>query len=245
MKNKPMRPFAVLLLVSILAPSLADADTVEAVTRRVLDKWREHKTMRARFVTEEHMGYGSGAVNQRITGTHESLRQGDKVLARIETMRQSLKRTEDDKLPPATPSLTILDGEYTYTLRTVDGKPRVTKTSYDAAQAGDPGELLARLAKDFQMSVEPDEKLDEQPMWVFEAERQAEFIPAGFAKRIRLWFDQRSGVLVKMVIYDVEGTSIRTMRLTEIELDVDLSPKRFEFVAPPNAEVVDRTTQAP
>lgn len=243
--GRTIRRGAALFGIVVFAQVAAGQDEVTETAKRVVKTWYQHRTLTCRFVTEGRAGMGQNAPRVRNTGRHEAMRKDGKLLARIETRREVLG---DDGKPTAAPvetTVAILDGEHTYEVRERDDKTEVVKRDYDAALAGDPGALLRVLRTSYDLTVLPEEAFADRKAWVIEARPQAPPPPMpGYPQYLRVWFDQRSGMAVKMVYYDSEDTILRRTVMEDVRVDVDVKPSRFKFEAPEGVEVIDRTSGA-
>nr|HPM25555.1 hypothetical protein [Phycisphaerae bacterium] len=82
-------------------------DDLEAVQRRIIEAWRKHKSLTANIVMSSRLQLGESVVDGMGTGTYEFLKQGDKLLSRLEIRSTLVQKqgTEERKIEQAMTSI--------------------------------------------------------------------------------------------------------------------------------------------
>jgi outer membrane lipoprotein-sorting protein len=139
-----------------------------------------------------------------------------------------------------TETLTVADGEYSYSLVEQFGQQMATKQKIDETQSFFPDDkFFERLGEEFTLKQLKEEKVNGKPTYVIEATPKEE---SGSGKQV-YYFDQKSGMVVKVQIYSPDGKPLTTMTLSNVELNVDIPAERFEFEAPEGVTVQEVPTQ--
>jgi outer membrane lipoprotein-sorting protein len=224
--------------------SLAVAqDDLKAVEKKIIAGWEKHKSTTAKFTSVTHIEMGEVVSDSKSHGTLELMRKGDKWLLRQEMKTVTTQKFGEQENKMEQEVLSIMDGEYAYTLTDMAGQKMAFKTKIDPKTTGDPTSTFETLRKDHELKLLPEETIDGSKVYVIEATPK-EKATAGYGKTV-YYYQQESGVLVKMVAYGEDGKPQMTMTYTDIKLDVDIKPERFVFKAPPGVEVIDQTSVQP
>jgi outer membrane lipoprotein-sorting protein len=216
------------------------ADDLATVEKDLTRAWDKTKSMTAKITMTTNMDMGGKPLESKGDGTLEMLHKGDKIYMRMElktTMPQPVGATATEQS-----MLTILDGEYAWTLSETMGQKMAMKTKPDARMMGDPKSTFAELRKDHELKLLPDETVDGTKVYVIEATPKD---TGGTPSKTLLYFGKDHGMLVKTLVQNPEGKPTMTMTYTDIKYDVDINPDRFVFKPPPGVEVQDLTKLAP
>lgn len=214
------------------------ADDLGGVKKAIHANWSKQKSLRAHMeMTTRAEKDSSGRVG---TGTYEFLRQGEKLMARVELITKETRDFDGTFMDFEQTSSTVVDGEYQYSVAQFMGETLAIRMDINPQTVGAPQQLFESLEKDFVLELQAEEEVGGRKTYVIAAKpRQA----APFAKLL-FYFDQEYGFLVKNTSVDAQGGVIQNMHYTDLKVNEDLDPRHFQFTAPPGVEVVDRTRAA-
>ena len=247
-----IRPMMLVLTVSValgFTVQAAVADDLQAVEKKITEKWQQRKSMTAKMTMEMRMEQPGMTMESKGDGTHEMLWKGEKVLSRIELKHNMMQKVGDQETKMSSEVITVIDGEFAYTLNTQEmmGQQMKTahKTDIDPQMSGDPKVMFEQLAKDNDLVLAPEETVDGRKVFVIVATPKQKLNYPGAPSKVVYLFDQKEGYMVKMVSYAADDKPLTTMTFSEVKLDVDIDPSRFVFKAPEGIEVLDQTRPKP
>jgi outer membrane lipoprotein-sorting protein len=228
--------FLMIGLVCSFGATALWADELVAAEKQICQGWDACKSLTAKVATDSRIDAGGTIMESKGTGMIELLRKGGKLCMRMElktTMPQPAGG--DEKVEQS--MLSIMDGEYNWTLSETMGQKMAMKTKPDPRATGDPKALFEELRKDNELKLLPEETVDGKKTFVIEATPKDK---AAGTKSL-LYFDKERGAMLKMVTLSADGKPMWTMTYSDVKYDADISPDRFVFKAPPDVEVQDMT----
>lgn len=81
----------------------------------------------------------------------------------------------------------------------------------------------------------PNEKIGDQPVYVMEVSPDG---PQQTGRRV-YYYNQKHGYLMKLAIYGAGPKPLTTVEFKNVKVNAKIPPKRFEFKAPPGAQVIE------
>lgn len=220
----------------------ARADDLATVEKEIIKKWQKHRSMKAKVTqTEAAEAQGSKAAKHG-QGTYEFLRQGGDILFR-EKMKSSWEvEAGGQKMRFEINLLTIYDGKYEYALSERVGLKTALKTKPDPMSGADLKALFEALRAENNLKLLDEMAVDGQQAYVIEARPKSERPGRPYAT-IVYYFSKDHGVLLKREARAKDDKTLETKSYTELEFDVKIDPKRFEFKAPEGVVVQDLTRE--
>lgn len=220
----------------------APGDELEAVEQKILEAWNKQRSVFSRIEMEGTVGDGRHGGTSIGEGTCELMRKGDKTLTRV-TMKTTVTMEIGDKERKMEQESTlIVDGAHAYTLATAMGHTTAMKLDIDPRMSGDPKAMLDYLRKDHELKLLPEQDVDGATAYVIEAiAREGTNNPL---PRMRLFFDQNTGFMVRSTSHDANGRRRQMMRYKNVQYDIKIDPDRFVFELPPGVELLDRTSDS-
>ncbi len=229
----------VLLAMTVLP---AQADAVDDVSAKIIAEAEKVKSYTADVSSETNIKNEAMSMKMSVKGTMEVMRQGGKMLSRMEhktTTDMNMGGTEQKK---ESQSLMITDGEHSYVLTEESGTKTAMKTKLDPKnqQMVNKG-MFEQMKKDYDLKLLADETIDGHDAYVIEGTPKN---PAAMGK-MTMCFAKTGGMMLKMVMNTPDGKPMTTMTHTNIKVDVAIKPERFKFEAPEGVTVMDMTAGMP
>ena len=236
--------FVTLAAVALGLTATAVADDLTSVEKRITEAWNKHKSMSAKLTQATHVEMGTTVMDMKGEGTLEMTRTGDKILARVELKSTVMSKSGDQENKSEQPMTTIIDGEFAYTVSEAMGQKMAFKNKIDPMMVGEPKATLEQFRKTNELNLLPDETLDGKKVFVIEAGSKDKTAGAGVPSKVVCYFDQESGIMVKMTMLGADDKPMTTVTYTDIKLDPKIDPDRFKFTAPEGVKVIDQTGAA-
>lgn len=220
--------------------------TLGDVQKQIESKLDKVKSVSARLILEQDIEVEGVQRTGHTEGTYEIVNRGVQSPFRSDMkMKETLYAPGGKTQSRETSVLTVSDGgKYVYVLQDEGGRKAAQKMLMDPKWAlfGDK-RFLSVLAKDFDLSLGKDDMVDGAATWVIEATPKD-------PKRANLlrtdhYFRKDNGLWVKAVSKQQDGKALMTTRVTDIKLNGDIPPERFEFKPPAGVTVTDMTTVPP
>lgn len=231
------------LAAALLVGSAARAETLEEVKKQLGEKFAGHKTVQYKVKMQSDQSVMGMSMKSTVDAIGAMARKGDKVLSRVEQESVSIRKMGDEEQKTESKSLTISDGEYTYTLMENTGQQQAVKQKIDPetqASMFDPAKMLEQFEEAYLLKLLPAESVNGKPAHVIEMTPKDENMREYMGRSV-LYFDQESGLGVKTLTYNNDGKVTGTTEMTDIKINADVSPDMFVFKAPPGVEVVEQT----
>lgn len=240
MTNRNWRLGAVLLVAAGFV-ALAHAETLEEVQKKIVAAAEKVKSYSSDLNMVMEMKSEAMTMDSKGQGTFEFMRDGNKMKSRMELKSTGMVKFGDQETKNDSTVLSISDGEYNYVLNDQAGTKTAVKTKVEPQSTGiATKELFDIWAKEHDLKLMPDEKVDGKDAYVIEATPKK---PGG-GKLIN-YFAKDSGLLVKMVTLTPEGKPMQTLSYSNVKLNPDIKPDRFVFKAPEGVEVRDMSSMKP
>jgi len=230
--------YSILLLALILVPARGDA--IEDMEKKLVDAHAKLKSLSCKMKMTEHVEMGEGIeINSTNDGTVEWMKKGEKILYRSDAKSSSMQKFGGQEVKTEADTTIVADGEFYYELSTQGGQKFVRKDKPPATLAGSAKSILDALRPEHHLKAMPDDKLDGADCFVIEVTpKKPDDNPMS---KMVVCFRKDCGVNVKTVGHDPSGKPMYTMLASDLKLNPDLKPDRFQFKMPENAEVEDLT----
>ena len=227
-----------------LGAVLASAEDLEAVQKKIIEAWNKHKSLTAKLTSVTQVDLGGGnAMSGTGQGTYEFMKQGDKLLSRLELKNTIVQKQGTEETRMEQQMLMISDGEIAHTLSEVFGEQRAIKSRVPANLTGEPKAFFEQLRQQGAVKLLPDGTVEGRKVYVIEMTPKT-VAPGTSAKQIQ-YFDQESGFMIKIEGRGENDLPLTTMTYGEIKLDQPIDPDHFKFKLPAGVELTDDTGPAP
>lgn len=233
-----IRTIGVTGMIVLATSLLAKADTVKEVQEKIIAAAKKVKSATGDISLTTDMSHQGMTMKMVGSGTMAYMIKGDKYFSRQE---MNIKTEMGEGMPTMEQSmLTIADGEFYYTLSEQMGQKMATKTEIDPKSMAVPTkESFEVMAESATLKVLPDATVDGRNAWVIEATPKQ----GGAEGKTITYYDQDTGLMIKMVMMKPDGTPMTTMKATNIKTNVDIAADKFEFNVPEGVTVQDMTNR--
>jgi outer membrane lipoprotein-sorting protein len=216
--------------------TLAQAESVDEVSRLLTEKMRAVKSLSAKTHTTAEMSSPGYTDHRTSEGLLELVRKDGKVFLRTESRETSTTEAGGQVSKQEGVSLAIMDGTgYVYSYIEGGDQKTAYKTKSQVDWDANPIEG-AKAAYDIELL--PDDTIDGAAVYVFKLTPKPGSGAEGSATEC---FRKDCGYPVKIVHFDAAGKPVMTATYTELKIDQEISPDRFVFNPPEGVEVVDLT----
>lgn len=231
-------PARLLVIALLAAPGLA-ADTIESAEKQIVEQNNKIKGLSAKLSIKSDTPMGS----MNGDGTVDFSRHGDKSKWRVEmkmTMQQGETKNELSQL-------VVSDGEFAWNLQEFMGQKQCIKQKADESmsQISAKGIFDQLRKQEFTLKLLPDETFEGKPVWTIEATPKEGSMMAAQASKVTLNFSKDSGLFLRQTAFGKDGKPAQTVTVTDVKIDPNFAPDRFEFKAPEGVTVTDMTGGAP
>ncbi|MBI4718484.1 MAG: hypothetical protein HY763_11805 [Planctomycetes bacterium] len=220
------------------SPPGAGGASVEEIEKLLVEKWGQVRSLSAKRDILSEMRAPEGTATTESTGKILLQRTDRGWLMRLEMRADTVSNYGSKLSRIESSSVSISDGEYTYTDAVSNDKRRVVKTNIDPAQQLDVAALFAALRKHGNVRVLTDEVVDGQKVYAVASEK-----PEGPEAGTELvyYFARDTGVLLKQVLNNPSRYTRVTTRLSNVDLNKDIASSEFKFTPPEDQSIVDMT----
>ncbi len=225
--------------LSALAVSAA-AETLEEAEKAVTAALGRHKSITFTSYTKSEMDMGGAKFSSESKSKIEALRTPSGFKLRSDSTYKNVMGGEAANTMEGT-SLMIYDGEFMYMLNDMMGQKMATKDKPTAEFPSpfDGGSLFKSLKQEFDLKLLADEQVDGEACYAVECTPKGGSASQDSIARVVNFLSKKSGVSLKSVVYDKGGAAMTTTTTSDLKLDADLAPARFEFKAPDGVTVID------
>lgn len=231
--KKIVRSGWVLAVATIVCTS-AVADDLEALEKKIHDKSKAIKSLKADSKTVTNMATEGFKMESESVGTYECLKNDDgKLMLRMESKDKSKTEVAGQTTNTESTMLMISDGTTTYTLSDAAGVKSASKTvqgDWDVAP-------FSTYRDMYTIKQLPDEKFDGNSVWVFEMTPKD--VNAAQMSKMVIAYHKECGWPVRTITYGTDGKEMSKSTMTNVRLNEKISPDRFVFKAPPGVEITD------
>jgi outer membrane lipoprotein-sorting protein len=216
--------------------ALAQAESVDEVSRLITDKMRAVKTLSAKTHTEAETSSPGYTDHRTSDGLLELMRKDGKVFVRRESREVATTTAAGHESKQEGATLAVMDGSgYVYSYIEGGGQKAAYKTKSQMDWDANPIEA-AKAAYDIELL--PNDVVDGAPVYVFKLTPKPGSGGEGTALE---YFRKDCGYPVKIVHFDATGEPLMTATSSDLKINQEISPERFIFSPPEGVEVVDLT----
>lgn len=246
------RLMGICLIGLALSGSMARAETLEDVEKKIAELSNKHKSVQFKQKMTSDFAMEGMTSKMQSEGTTRAMKKGEKWLWRNETkVSTTVKAADQPEMQQDAKVLQVNDGEYIYTLNeSADGKMANRMKAKTEMMGVLTSEQMKELRKTYDMKLLPDEDVDGKSAWVIETklkkDAKGEMAAAAAAMDLTSlsYYRKADGILVKMVSKNKDGKTVQTLTTTDIKLDADMDPEQFKFKAPDGVVVQDMDAAA-
>lgn len=241
MMSQIARLFSIVVaFAALMTPALA-AETLDDVEKKILDKWKERKSVKAEFTMEVEIFTGPYRTASTTTGTIEYLRKGDKNLFRQESHTSQSHDMEGEHMLDQQQDVTMVgDGDVVYTMSESEHGRSIVKSRQTPANVIiDSQAVLRKIRRVYNLKLLGSGE-EHKNVYIIEATPKRVASPKQGTRVIR-HFDKKTGLMTKRISFDKDDRPRSTLTIHHIKVDLDIAPERFKFVVPEGAIVKDNT----
>lgn len=245
------RKYALGLVLAVLGFTAAasGAETLESVEKKITEQLGKYKTLRLKSKLTSNVQTEAVKMKTMADSVAEYARRpGGKWVSRTESATKISRKIGDNaEEKDEAKVLSIYDGESFYVLTEMPKQKSAMKMQPDPKSNVNPldGKGLFNLLHEYyDVKLLPDESVDGQAVYVIEATPKKRDNADGNQGKVLSYYDKKTGVAIKSVMYDKAGKVTGTSMTTDVKPDVDIPADRFVFKAPPGVEVMDMTKMA-
>lgn len=243
-----MRKVLTCTLLALLALSVGGAHaqepTLESVETAIDEAWQKVNTFTANMTMDMTVPMGPMSVKSNATGQVEFMRVGEGQRFRMEIVN---KLGGNMPIPGGAMEqkvLSVYNGELIYNEMEVMGMKKYSKAKPKDGDSNDPmgGKgVVDSLRKKGEVKLLPDEELNGASTYVLEVIPNEHMKKEGPIKpsKAKFYIAKDSGIRLRTDMFDAEGATLMTTSYTDVKVNPELDPKRFEYTPPPGVEVID------
>lgn len=230
------------LVVAALYPAVAAGDTLESVQKKIIEQSKTITSLETQstYVMDEENE--SGKTRSNGTTSYEYVKRDKIPLYRVETSYTTETEMGGSKQTTKGTSLTVCDGEFLHIYSENNGTKSVMKQKAYAQAGGLIDQTyFDTMAQSYNLELLPDAKVGSRTAYVIKAVLKQGLSIA--ASEQFLYFDKKTGVMLKSVSKNAAGKVTMETNTTDLEVNSTISPDRFVFHAPEGVPVTDLTQQ--
>ena len=230
---------AMVLACVVAFAGAAHAATMEEIEAKLSESHKKLKSYTAKTSMHNDMDLGDGnTMKLESTGTHEWLRQGEKMLYRIDTKSHGENNFGGQKTVTDSSVSVICDGAYVYTLSDDGNQKTALKNKVDPSNTGEVRYIFENMREAYNLKVLPDANEQGHDCFVIEATLKEQNPMSPIAKNVH-YFSKDMGIMIKLLMYNAKGKVVGESLTTDIAMNKDIDAGRFVFKAPPGVTVMD------
>lgn len=215
-------------------------ETFDSLRDKILALRGTIQSFRGKIDVRFDSSYAGAWVKSHTHGTVEYVFKGEKVFYRFDMTVDTHRFGDGEETRTTEKQVMLCDGEYMYQIGEFDGKKAAIKANIDKLQTSVPSEeFFFFLDRDYEVIVMPDDQFQGNAVWVLRAVKKSE----DELLRIKTdtYFRKDIPVMVKTVNFDRFDNVMQVTEIRDIEVNVEIDPKRFHFVLTPDMEFEDQS----
>ena len=235
-----------LLVLAGFAPyaSAAEEQTIDSVAEKIAAAWENVHSYTAHMTADGNIPLGLVSVTTAATGSVEYMAIDDKPHFRMEIVNKmggNMPLMGDGMEQKV---LSVFNGEIVYSEMEAMGRKQYTKATPKSDDGQSPvggKNLVENIRKRGEVTLLPDEEVNGIDTFVLEVKPDNAGQQKGpiKAELIRFYVAKDSGIQVRSILMDAEGTALLSTNYSEIKVNPELDPARFVYTPPPGVEVID------
>lgn len=234
------------VIVTLAVGSPCLGESIEEVERKLSERLAAHKTLQFKQKTISHITAGDMDMKIDSEAVVSIARKPEnKWASRLEAKTRIARKPKDEpEEKQDTRMLTVCDGKDNYILTETAEVTSALKQKLadDALHPLDLKALFAVQRKDYDLKLLPDERVEQADCYVIELKPRPDGRHdqiATLLSRSITWYDKKTGVSIKAVVYDADGKITATTTVHEVKLDQTIADDQFVFKAPAGVTVMD------
>jgi outer membrane lipoprotein-sorting protein len=235
-----------LLALAVLAPftGAAEEPTLDAVAEQIAAAWEKVNSYTAKMTAEGNIPMGPLSVTTAASGSVEFM-----IVDEIPRFRMEIVNKMGGNMPllgggMEQKALSVFNGEIVYSEMEAMGRKKYTKATPKADDERSPvggRSMVEKIRKRGEVRLLPDEQVNGVDSYVLELKPDKAGRQEGPIKPelIRFYVAKDSGIQVRSILMDADGDPVLTTNYSDITVNPELDPKRFDYTPPPGVEVID------
>lgn len=232
------------LMVGVLTVSALTvrAETMEEVEKKLLEAHGKLHSYIARIKHDEHVPLtGTDFMASKVSGSALWMRQGDKILYRMEISGTATQNFGGKDQKAEQTSILVSDGTLFYTYAEQLGQKRYIKQKVDNSINGDIKSVLDIIRADNNYKLGADEKVEGSDCYVVEVTPKTPPSDDNPIHITLIYFRKDNGLNVRVVSKNKDGRTVYDHMLSDLQTGVSIDPARFVLNQPPGVELTDLT----
>jgi outer membrane lipoprotein-sorting protein len=240
-----------LLIASLMALVLTapwalaeDERTLDSVAEQIEAVWEKVNSYTAAIAINGNIPMGPLAVTTSANGTIEYMSIDETPRFRMEILNKLGSNVPllGDGMEQKV--LTVFNGEIIYSEMEAMGRKQYSKAApkEDDSQSPVGGKnLIDTIRKRGEVTLLPDETVNGVDSYAIEVKPDNGGQQQGpiKAELIRFFVAKDSGIQVRSILMDAEGNALLTTDYTDIKVNPEIDPERFNYAPPAGVEVID------
>ena len=222
-----------------LAPAVARAESLEDVKKKIHEKLSTLKSLSYKMKMTSELALPTGAMKSEMEQTFEAMRKDGRVWSRADMKQRTTQKEGGKDATTETTMTNVSDGVTELGYVESPGQKTAVRRKVDPSSTFNPFESLRYFKeqeKTFSFKLLPDQKIDGNAVWVVETTPRDEVMKT-YMSRTLVYYDQSTGITLKSETFDKDGKSIGSAITTDIKLNPDIKPSRFDFKPPPDVKI--------
>ena len=234
-----MHVTALVILLVAGTPALA-GDTLESVEKTVIERGKKITSMQYKSRSVSNYDTAGWKYKAKTEGESWYKKQGDTTLFRMESTTQSVTVQDGKEVKSKSISTMVCDGKFIYTLTDTDGQKSAMKLNMANQSWIMDKAYFDNLRKGNTLKLLPDETVEGRSTYVIEATPK-ETGASSTTGVSYMYFDKKTGLVIKMVSKDTSGNIVMTSVSTDLKVNSSISDDRFVFKTPEGVQLIDTT----
>jgi outer membrane lipoprotein-sorting protein len=229
------------LAVALAMPAVADS--ADHVREKIEKAYSTLKSYTCKCKVNSNMEGPGYSIRTSADGTIEWARKGERSQVRAEMVSSIEQSIQDTTGRQTLKSSTYSDGQTLWAVTEQDGRIHITKSADVQSRDQSAWQIISNAGySEPSLKVLPEEKLDGADCFVIEVTGKVMGADGeeGSRGRAVVHFRKDCGLAVKFVSY-VNDKMISEITLTDLKINPEIKPERFEYKPPAGAQVQDLT----
>lgn len=234
-------------LIGVVLASPARADDVAAAEKLLTEALAKLKSVSYKVAVTQDLEMPGMTMKSSSTGTIEAVQQGKKWKQRLDMQTSGTTTMAGEETKTDSKILSIFDGEFSYMMTDSAGQKMAFKNKPEADTNMSPFDgkaLFAAMREHYNIKRLPDASVLGRDCIVLEMTfKDPAAAAASPVAKSTTNICKKTGIQVKSEGFDAAGKLTQSSILSDIKVDEDVKPDRFEFKAPEGVNLVDTTKQ--
>jgi outer membrane lipoprotein-sorting protein len=232
-----MRFATIAVCVLVSCSTVFAADTLEDVKKKITERNNKHNSIQYKMKMTSDISQDGMVMKTTSDAIVKYMKHDEKLMSHMDMTSNMTYKIAGTEQTTVTKGLTVVDGEYMWSVSEMQGQKYATKMKIPKEQKSiDPSVGW----EGYELKLLPDAKIDGLTCWVIEMTPTLEQIKAQLGKSVAS-YDQDTGLMVSNIGYDSAGKEISKVTVTDIKVNEKMDPKIFKFTPPEGVTVQDMT----